>query len=142
MKKLTSVLLIDDSDDDNWYHRMVLEQSGLAQHITIISDSRKALACWQDGFSNLEQLPQLIFVDINMPAFNGFELVDRIRKSPDPHKLREKIKIFMLTGSINPDDYKRATTEFKGIIIGYHLKPLSAKTISEIIQKHFSEENE
>jgi CheY-like chemotaxis protein len=136
-KKLSNVLLIDDNEDDNWYHKFVLEGTGIATEIHVINDSRKALEWWKTGYSSRQQFPELVFVDINMPAYNGFELLDRIRQLHDPDNVLKKVKIFMLTGSINPDDYKRATTEYKDIILGFHLKPLSEKTIREILDKHF-----
>jgi CheY-like chemotaxis protein len=136
-KKLSSVLLIDDNPDDNWYHKKVIEDARIAGQISVIDDSRKALQWWKEGFVNLLQFPELIFVDINMPAYNGFELLELIRELPDPGKQLQRVKIFMLTGSINPEDRQRADTEFKDIITGFQTKPLSAKNLEEILEEHF-----
>ncbi len=137
MKKLENILLIDDSDADNEYHRMVLEDAEIANHIKTITDSRKALNCWQNKCGAFENLPDLIFLDINMPALNGFELLDRICETPGRDHLRNKLKVIMLSGTINPDDQKLATGKYAHIIAGFVPKPLSSKAVQAILQKYF-----
>lgn len=142
MTKLDLILLIDDNDADNEFHQLVIDRAEITRTLKTLSNSIKALEYFRACFSLEDNpaypLPDLIFLDINMPALNGFELLDKIRLLPDIYNKKAKMKIFMLTGSLNPDDFKRASTEYADIITGFRIKPLSDTIFLEIIRSHFS----
>lgn len=133
-------MLIDDNEADNEYHELVINATGKAGHLSSITDSRKVLECWKENnaMEELEQpMPDLVFLDINMPAYNGFELLDRIEATSDPKGLLKSTKIFILTTSQNPDDFNRAKTQYGHIIKGFYTKPLSAGVFENIVANHF-----
>jgi CheY-like chemotaxis protein len=139
MKKVNTVLLIDDNDADNEYHELVISGTGRANRLNSVTDSRDALKCWKENCSEpaLNAIPDLVFLDINMPAINGFELLDRIKQTPDPNGLKSKMKIFMLTTSQNPEDHHRATNQYADMIMGFYTKPLTTKVFEKIVEDHF-----
>ena len=42
-KQLDCVLLIDDNDDDNFYHRIILSESGVTKRIEVAETGYEAL---------------------------------------------------------------------------------------------------
>src|SRR5690349_10546394 len=100
-KKLNCVMLIDDNEDDNFFHKIVLKETGIAEYIKVAESGFEAL----DFLKQENKIPELIFLDINMPKMNGWEFLEEYRKLNDEQKAR--VIIIMLTTSLNPADRKK-----------------------------------
>ena len=141
MNSLDLILLIDDNEADNEYHELVIQRADITKRLKSVEDSRAALKyfrnCFNDDDNKEFPLPDLVFLDINMPALNGFELLDELRKLSDPHNKLNRMRIFMLTGSLNPDDYNRAMTQYHDLIKGFRIKPLTETIFLAIVQEYF-----
>ncbi len=131
-QKLNCVLLIDDDEPTNYFSRMILERCECTEKVTLTQGGEAALRYLE---APTPPCPELIFLDINMPAMNGWEFLDKYRELDDVQK--GKIVIVMLTTSLNPDDKDKAA----GIpeISGFASKPLTPKKLTEILLKHFPE---
>ena len=137
-KKLNCVLLIDDDFPTNCFNEMVIEDAGIAEKIKYVQSAIDGLdyLAGRNGFASNDGTyprPDLIFLDINMPAMNGWEFLDEYAKLPEEQ--RGKIVVVMLTASPNPDDEAKAKA--KPDVYGFLNKPLTPDMIGEIMQKHF-----
>ena len=142
MKIIDQILLVDDNPADNEYHTLVIEKADISNKLMCIPSSRKALEYLSKSLTEKDnaeyQTPDVVFLDLNMPAMNGFEFLDRLRMVPDPYERKEKMKIFILTGSLNPDDYRLAMEKYSDIITGFRIKPLLDTIFIDIAQNYFN----
>lgn len=125
-KKYSSVMLIDDSEIDNFINGKMLEGCNFAEHVFVHTSSKSALEFMQniDQFKDISQkiLPQVIFLDVNMPMMDGLQFLDELAKVKPA--ISSSCKIYLLTASQNPSDIERAKKN---------------KLITSIIQKPLSE---
>ena len=97
---MRSVLLVDDDEDD---------RTLFTEALTVLD---KSIQCWTavDGkhaldllMYDLVVLPDVIFLDLNMPKMNGMELLKAIKN----HRSYRNIPVIIYTTSSNPEDMKR-----------------------------------
>lgn len=135
MKRIKNVLLIDDDEPTNFINKKIIESSELVEYIHIAQSGQEALnfLSRRSEQNERQQLPDLIFLDINMPAMDGWEFLDRYKKLAKGEK--GSIIIVMLTTSLNPDDEVKAR-ELKEVT-AFRNKPLTRQLIGEIAADYF-----
>jgi len=136
-KKLQCILLIDDDEPTNFLNKLILEEMNCAEHIEIVKSGREAINFLTTNHpdKNKKDLltPDLVFLDINMPAMDGWEFIDLFNVF---NTAREKKAVtIMLTTSLNPEDETRSKTIAQ--INGYKRKPLSREMVEEILDHYF-----
>lgn len=117
-------LLIDDNYIDNFVTRKILESGNFARHIIVRQSATEAIDSLREGTIS----PDVIFLDLRMPSMDGFEFLTEFDKLDIDRK--EQTKIFMLSSSLDPVDYKKSA-ENKYITQFIH-KPLTHKILEEI----------
>ena len=100
MRKIKSVLLIDNNDIDNFINHKLLENYGIT-HVIAFKNATAALSYLSE--TNVKY--HLILVDIYLTMIDGFEFIDKFNKL-GLHKTQGKICI--LSSSINPADKEKA----------------------------------
>ena len=138
-KKLNCILLIDDDEPTNFLNRMTVEQTGCACNVIVAQSGQAALEFLKGHSKSGEPVdnlhPDLIFLDINMPAMDGWEFLEKYKLLPEEKK--KSIILIMLTTSLNPDDEKR-TKEIPEVA-GFENKPLKEPQLQRLLKKYFPE---
>jgi CheY-like chemotaxis protein len=98
-------------------------------HIHVSESGFEAL----DFLTNENQPPELIFLETNMPAMNGWEFLEDYNKLSVEQKA--EVIIIMLTTLLNPADKKRSE-KIPGIN-GFETKPLTREKLIKILERHF-----
>ncbi|MEP7376758.1 MAG: response regulator [Chitinophagaceae bacterium] len=134
--KLNCVLVIDDDEPTNFFTHMILEESGCTRHIKIAQSGQEALdyLIKSEAGNNADVYPSpdLIFLDINMPAMDGWEFLEEYKKL----NVDSRIIVVMLTTSLFPEDKLRA--ERMPEISGFENKPLTAEKVALVLEKYFA----
>jgi CheY-like chemotaxis protein len=133
--KLRSILLIDDDEPTNFLNRRLLEGMHCADKVQVIQKAPEALEYLKritEKESEEIPFPDIIFLDINMPAMDGWEFLEAFREIIN--KRKKKVRLVMLTTSINPEDEQKAKeSEF---VTAFRNKPLSRDMVKEILKRY------
>ena len=136
-QQLNCVLVIDDDEPTNFFTRMIPEESGCTDHIKVMQSGQEALdylAKSKQAGSDASSYPNpdLILLDINMPAMDGWEFLDEYKKL----NVENRIIVVMLTTSLFPEDKLRA--EKIPEISGFENKPLTEEKLTAVLEKYFT----
>ena len=129
-RKLECILIIDDNQDDNFYNTREIKKELPCSDVIIMETAIEALKFLK---SVPETFPDLIFLDINMPAMNGWEFLEEYITLEND--LPKSITIIMLSTSDNMSDIERAKSN--RLVHDYVVKPLSRDLVKRINEKYF-----
>ncbi|MFZ1807528.1 MAG: response regulator [Cyclobacteriaceae bacterium] len=129
MSKAVVICIIDDDDVYQYTVTRALKSSSLAKKILVFSDGEEAIDFMSDNIANKESLPDVIFLDVNMPIMDGWEFLEEyVKLKPRVGKI---ITIYMVTSSVDPVDVERA--EKFSEISDYLVKPIQPDQIRELV---------
>jgi CheY-like chemotaxis protein len=126
--KFKTVLLVDDNEIDNFINEKVISSMGFAENIIIKNSADEALDFLREKSGSQSEIPEIIFLDLNMPVKDGFGFLKDFEDLDD--SVKTKSKIIVLSSSISPEDINKASTN--PYVQKYINKPLSEKYLEAI----------
>ena len=97
-----NIQLADDDIDDRSFFEKALKEVSISNHLTTVNDGEHLMKYLAD---NLEQLPNILFLDLNMPRKNGFECLVEIREN---EKLKDLSVVIFSTSYPQDKSYELA----------------------------------
>jgi CheY-like chemotaxis protein len=102
--------------------------NGFAERVIAKNSGKSALEYLEAHENNTEELPEVIFLDINMPIVDGFVFLFEFERFNEA--LKKKCKIAILSSSDNKRDIERIVDN--DYVVKYITKPLTQDALSEI----------
>ena len=131
MKENRSILLVEDDPNDVLLIRRAFRKVGSETPLHVVEDGERAVA-WLSGAGELadrERHPQpdLLLLDLKLPRFSGFEVLQWLRAQPGLRRL----PVIVLTGSRELSDVNRALDLGAN---SYLVKPVGFDALLDIVR--------
>jgi CheY-like chemotaxis protein len=128
---LDMVMSVDDDSMVQMISEIIMSDEGFCDSIVKLEDGRMALEYFEEQSKlpfEKQKIPELVFLDINMPVFNGWDFLRQYDK--DFKTFHNRTKIIVLTSAVDPETEIKA--EEHPLIFKYITKPLEHKHIAEL----------
>ncbi len=93
MSKFRNVLLVDDNEIDNFINERIITSSSFCEHVIVRNSADGALNYLKEIAGSSDKIPDIIFLDLNMPVKDGFGFLEDFSKLGDAitkHSKKEK----------------------------------------------------
>jgi CheY-like chemotaxis protein len=124
------VLLIDDDQVYLFAATKTIEATGLAGSVEVCTNGLDALEYLKGLIHSSGKLPDVIFIDINMPVMDGWEFLEEYKTLKE--SITTPIKIYILSSSVDKNDILRSKQY--NSVIDYVIKPVYKEKFSEILR--------
>ena len=133
VKVIGKVMLVDDNDTDNFISRRIIEITKFAEDVIVKNSGKGALDYLEEYKDSISDLPDIIFLDINMPIVDGFVFLYEYEKFGNT--VKDKCRVIILSSSDNKRDIDKIVNN--DYVIKFVTKPLTEKTLEEIQHLEF-----
>lgn len=124
------IYLIDDDKIFNFLNEMLIKKTkGDSCEVICFEDAQNALELLKQNLILMQTpLPDKIFLDINMPVFDGWDFLDELSKlNFNGHNC----DVYMLTSSVSPFDIAKSRTY--EMVRDFISKPLTEAKLMRLI---------
>tara|TARA_R110002153_G_scaffold65436_2_gene174998 strand:- start:78 stop:482 length:405 start_codon:yes stop_codon:yes gene_type:complete len=126
-----SVCIIDDDDVFQYTILHTLEAQPSVGKITPFTDGAEAMTFIKANMDNPKELPDVIFLDINMPVMDGYRFMDEYLKTIS--LIKKKITIYVLSSSVDLIDFEK--TKKISEVSDYIIKPIRENQLTKILSE-------
>lgn len=126
-----TVWLIDDNEIDNFINKKIILKTGFANKVSDFSSATAAETALEKLLNNsadASEIPEMVFLDLNMPMYSGTDFLKKCEKSL--LTLNPNIRVVILTSSINPND--EFSTSIFSTFRAYINKPLNTHNLLKL----------
>ncbi len=120
----TSIMLVEDSADDEFIAMRILRKAGIPE-IKVARDGQEALDML---LSSGMPLPDLLLLDLRLPKIDGLKVLEILRQQ----KRTEALPVIILSSSEDPRDRDLCSRFGTNMFLG---KPLEIKSFQQALVK-------
>ena len=127
-KEHLNILIIDDDEINNFIAAKLIAKIPLHATVNTCLNGLEGIKFIKNNLEKKEELPDIIFLDINMPVMNGWEFLDEYETIKN--QISKNVAINMLSSSVYNDDISKAETY--NTVNKFISKPLTVEKIQNL----------
>ncbi|TVZ17313.1 response regulator [Maribacter sp. MAR_2009_72] len=135
MHKKSNILLVDDDELYLFLMEKTIHQISNTLKVSSVTDGERAIEYIAQCTNEMTPLPEVIFLDINMPFLDGWGFLAEFKKL-NP-LISNKVNIYIVSSSMRESDKKRAANLEE--LTGYVIKPVDKSQLIEIFKTIYHE---
>ncbi|MCE3283313.1 MAG: response regulator [Chitinophagaceae bacterium] len=120
--------LIDDDEIYLFSVKKVLQVHSLTSKVLEFHNGQSAIDYFINNRDAQNELPDVIFLDINMPVMNGWEFIEEFKKIRA--SMCKEITLYIVSSSIDKSDVDKAKS--LSAVNDYLVKPITAAQLKSI----------
>ncbi|TPE46370.1 response regulator [Pontibacter mangrovi] len=126
------VYIVDDDEVSIFLAEAIMEAECFAAECKGYLDAQKALNDLLESAhnGNPDALPEIIFLDLNMPFLSGWDFLEAL--VPVERDLKDRCRIYILTSSVDEQERRRAANT--ALVAGFLQKPLEDELLLQLKQ--------
>ncbi|WP_396151231.1 response regulator [Flavobacterium sp.] len=130
---LKTILCVDDDPITLMLCKKVIKKAEFSEDVMFANNGQEAYELFQSLVSKKNkseefQLPQLIFLDLNMPVMNGWEFLDLFKNTISNEF--SQTKVIILSSTIDPADYNKAKQY--DVVSHFLSKPITVEMLENL----------
>lgn len=134
MKTINRLAVIDDDSVDQMAVERYCKIGQLADDVVAFHDAESAIHYLSNAGSNIEKIPDVIFLDINLPKLDGWDFLAEYEAIAP--KLGKNVAIYMFSSSISELDTAKARNS--KWVKDYIYKPISLEKLKRVLGSYSS----
>ncbi len=131
---IAKIMCVDDDPMTLMLNKLTLKKCNFCQDALTAENGKIAIEYFEQQLNlplEKRELPDLIFLDLNMPEMNGWEFLNAYLK--EYMAVQPELKVVILSSTVDPDDRERAIKN--PLVIDFISKPLTIRRLDEL-KKH------
>ncbi len=132
-RKYFALIITFIIDDDKLYQfgmKRMLHHLSVDTEVVQFYNGFQAIEYLKENKDKVKYLPDVIFLDINMPVMNGWQFLDSfVNLALHPDK---RITVYMVTSSVDNAEILKAASYKE--IKNYIIKPISIESLKEVFK--------
>jgi CheY-like chemotaxis protein len=128
MRKFSNVLLVEDDPITVMVCERIIKMTAFSDNVSSCVNGKMALEHLTSLKDKGAVLPEIIFLDINMPVMNGWDFLAEFENMKT--MFDELPRIYILSSTVDPEDYKKAKAF--SLVENFISKPLSKESLEKI----------
>lgn len=128
------ILCVDDDPITLMLYKKVIANSNFSKEVDSAKNGEQALSYFENLKNDTEnnipvELPQLVFLDLNMPILSGWEFLDMFTKK-DYNSFFPETKVIVMSSTIDPKDIEKSKSY--PMVIDFLSKPITKEMLNSI----------